>query len=78
MRLGVANTNIYLQGDNLVSNGYSYVTNNLVSGLITLPDPYDAMPDDEFGFSEEIQGETYLVANTGEYILTEDNLKIRV
>ena len=64
-----ANTNMYLQSNT--------TTQNLTSAIYTTPDPYDAMPDDEFGFSEERLGETYLVANTGEYIITETGLKIR-
>jgi hypothetical protein len=64
-----ANTNIYLRANT--------TTYNLATAISTTPDPYDAMPDDEFGFSEERFDETYLVANTGEYIITETGLRIR-
>jgi hypothetical protein len=64
-----ANTNIYLQANT--------TTYNLATAISTIPDPYDAMPDDEFGFSEERFDETYLIANTGEYLITETGLRIR-
>jgi hypothetical protein len=64
-----ANTNIYLQANT--------TTYNLESSIYTTPDPYDAMPDDEFGFSEDRLAETYIVANTGVYLITETGLRIR-
>jgi hypothetical protein len=67
-----ANTNIYLQANT--------TTNNLVQSYITTPNPIDAEPDDEFGFTEQTSEElnyTYLVDSNGNYIVTETGLRIR-
>lgn len=67
-----ANTNIYLQANN--------TTYNLVRSFITTPNPIDAEPDDEFGFTEQTGEEltyTYLVDSNGNYLVTETGLKIR-
>ena len=67
-----ANTNIYLQANT--------TTYNLVQSYITTPNPIDADPDDEFGFTEQTNEEfnyTYLVDSNGNYIVTETGLKIR-
>jgi hypothetical protein len=67
-----ANTNIYLQANN--------TTYNLVTSYITTPNPIDAEPDDEFGFTEQTIDElnyTYLVDSNGNYLVTETGLRIR-
>jgi hypothetical protein len=67
-----ANTNIYLQANN--------TTHNLVQSFITTPNPIDAEPDDEFGFTEQTGEEltyTYLVDSNGNYLVTETGLRIR-
>ena len=67
-----ANTNIYLQANN--------TTYNLVTSYITTPNPIDAEPDDEFGFTEQTKEElnyTYLVDSNGNYLVTETGLRIR-
>jgi len=67
-----ANTNIYLQANT--------TTYNLVQSYIITPNPIDAEPDDEFGFTEQTSEElnyTYLVDSNGNYIITETGLKIR-
>ena len=67
-----ANTNIYLQANT--------TTNNLVQSYVTTPNPIDAEPDDEFGFTEQTSEElnyTYLVDSNGNYIVTETGLRIR-
>ena len=67
-----ANTNIYQQENN--------TTYNLVQSFVTVPNPIDAEPDDEFGFSEQRAEElsfTYIVTESGEQIVTEQSLPIR-
>jgi len=44
-----ANTNIYLSQDPI---NYSTTTNNKISESTVVPNPIDADPDDEFGFTE--------------------------
>lgn len=68
-----ANTNIYMQANN--------TTSNLVQSFVTTPNPIDAAPDDEFGFSEQYGEEflyTYLVTEEGEQITTEKSYPIRI
>lgn len=67
-----ANTNIYLEANN--------TTYNVVTQFVTTPNPEDALPDDEFGFSEQRAEElafTYIVTESGDKIYTENSLPIR-
>lgn len=67
-----ANTNIYLEANNTIYN--------VSSELVTVPNPEDAMPDDEFGFTDTNQTElnyVYLVEN-GNKVTTSQGIPIRV
>jgi hypothetical protein len=65
-----ANTNIVLSDD---PTNYIQSTNTVISEIKTTPSPITALPDDEFGFSEEY---TNPFEPPVELILTEDGYQI--
>lgn len=72
-----ANTNIYLSQDPI---NYSTTTNNKISESTVVPNPIDADPDDQFGFTEEITNpqepvfEPYIIlTEDGFELITEDS-----